>query len=161
MDHPVIPVKATHTLAENILTAFEGGNWTEVSVANTLSNISVAQATQKTAGSPNTIASLVNHLWYWNTIILLRMKGENPVIPDVNGFDVGELKSEEAWRSLVDKAYKSFVELSQAIRNFPPEKLPDPTSNGQSTISRNLYGIVEHAYYHLGQIVILKHLVQK
>ena len=152
--------KPTYTLADNLLSAFEGDNWTEVSIADTLRDVSLEQATRKTAGSPNTIASLVHHLWYWNTIIPLRMKGENPEIPDVNGFDVGELNSETDWKNLVDKAHQSFINLSDTIRHFPPEHLPHPASGGRSTIGKNVYGIIEHAYYHLGQIVILKHLVQ-
>ena len=154
-------METTGTLAQNLLTAFEGVNWTDVSIADTLADLSVKQATTRTAASPNTIASLVNHLWYWNTIIMLRMKGENPVIPEVNGFDVEELNNEDDWKKLVAKTHQSFIDLADAIRKLPDEQLPDPVSNGRSTVGKNLYGIVEHAYYHLGQIVMLKHLVQK
>jgi uncharacterized damage-inducible protein DinB len=153
-------IKTTGTLAQNLLHTFEGDNWTDVSIADTLADISFKEAITRTAASPNTIASLVNHLWYWNTIIMLRMKGENPVIPEENGFDVGKLNTEHDWKKLVAKTHRSFIDLADAIRNFPPEKLPDPVSNGRSTVSRNLYGIIEHAYYHLGQIVMLKHLVK-
>ena len=87
------------------------------------------------------------------------MQGEDPSIPDSNGFDVGELTSEEEWQKLVAKLHQSFIDLSNAMRNFPEDRLKDFTKIGKSTIENNLYGIIEHAYYHLGQMMILKNLL--
>lgn len=151
----------TNTLSDNLENAFRGNNWTDVSIAATLVDISFAQANLRTAASPNTIAMLVNHLWYWNTVILQRMAGDDPVVPLTNGFDPDPITSESEWQALVSKAERSFNELAAAIRNYPLDKLGSRTNRNASTISENLFGIVEHAYYHLGQVVILKHIVQR
>ncbi len=148
------------TIAENIATCFEGNNWTNVNVSDTLKDVSWQQAQQKTIASSNTIAALVNHLLYWNYIIMQRLKGENPPIPESNGFDVKELNSEEDWNKLKEETHQSFIQLAAAVKNFDAEKLDETYAEGKSSYANNIYGIVEHAYYHLGQIVIIKKLVK-
>lgn len=152
-------MKLTDTLSENILNVFEGNNWTDVSITDILSAISFTQANTVTAASRNTIAGLAHHLLYWNKVIMQRLQGEDPAIPDSNGFDAGELTSEKTWQNLVAELRQSFVDLSSAIRNFPEDRLNDLTKSGKSTIGDNLYGIIEHAYYHMGQMMILKNLL--
>ena len=152
-------MKLTETLSQNILNVFEGNNWTDVAITDVLSDISYSQAATVTAASKNSIAALAHHLLYWNKIIMQRMLGENPFVPDSNGFDVGKLATEEDWHKLVADLHQSFIDLSNAIRNFPENRLKDLTKSGKSTIESNIYGIIEHAYYHLGQMMILKNLL--
>ena len=153
-------MKITDEIAGHITDCFDGENWTGVNISDTLKNINWQEAQQRTAGSTNTIASLLNHLHYWNGIILHRSKGENPTVPDSNGFDVDELKNENDWNDLKEKARKSFIQLADAVKNFPEEKLKDTYAEGKSSYYKNFQGIVEHAHYHLGQIVILKKLIK-
>jgi uncharacterized damage-inducible protein DinB len=147
-------------LAENLLSVFEGGNWTEVSIADVLSDISYVEANAKTAASKNSIAGLVHHLMYWNGVILQRIQDHDLEIPEANGFDVEVLASEKDWQSLIAQTKHSFTELAKAIKLFPADRLNHPTNFGKSTFRKNLFGIVEHAYYHLGQIVMIKKLIR-
>jgi uncharacterized damage-inducible protein DinB len=150
----------THQIAEHIKQVYEGNNWTDVSIAATLENTDWKQAQQQTEASPNTIASLLHHLYYWNGIIMQRMKGETPVISEENGYDVPFLNNEEEWNALKERTHESFIQLSEAMKNFPEEKLLENYApHIPSTYYRNMQGIVEHAHYHLGQIVILKNLI--
>lgn len=152
-------MKITSAIAENIIACFEGNNWTDVNVDDTLKDVYWQEAQQITIASPNTIASLVNHLYYWNYILMQRIKGENPLIPGSNGFDVKELKNEDDWNKLIEETHQSFIQLADAIKNFPEEKLEETYAVGKSYYYKNFQGIIEHAYYHLGQIVILKKLI--
>ena len=150
----------TTLIAQHIQQVYEGDNWTDVSIAETLNNIHFQQAQQHTVGSPNTIASILHHLYYWNGIIMQRMEGNNPSIPETNGFDVNELKNENDWTELKEKTYQSFNQLSAAVKNFPEEDLDKTYADGKSSYYQNFHGIVEHAHYHLGQMVILKNLLK-
>lgn len=155
-------MQLTHLLAQHLNDVYAGNNWTDVSFAETLKNVNYKQSQQRTPASANTIASLVNHLIYWNGIILKRMNGETPVIPDTNGFDVSALNNEEEWNALKEKAHQSFIELAEAIKNFPEEKLLENYAPSiPSTYYRNFQGIIEHAHYHLGQVVILKNFITR
>jgi uncharacterized damage-inducible protein DinB len=150
----------THLLAQHITDVYKGNNWTDVNINETIKNIDWKQAQQQTEASPNTIASLLHHLYYWNGIISKRMDGETPVIPEENGFDVPYLNSEEEWNALKEKTHQSFIQLAEKVKNFPEEKLMNNYSPEiNSTIYRNIQGLVEHAHYHLGQIVILKNII--
>jgi uncharacterized damage-inducible protein DinB len=153
-------MKITELLAENLIQVFEGGNWTEVSMRDALSDVSYVEANTITPASQNTIASLVHHVIYWNGVIVQRMRNHDPEIPAANGFDGEAPASEKDWRSLIEQARHSFVELADAIKQFEPARLSELTNFGQSTFSKNLFGIVEHAHYHLGQIMILKKFVK-
>jgi uncharacterized damage-inducible protein DinB len=148
-----------HLIAAHILEVYEGNNWTDINIADIIKDVDREQAQQKTAGSPNTIASLLHHLYYWNGIVLQRLHGKNPFVPETNGFDVGELNNDNDWNMLKEKTHNSFIELSEAVKNFSEEKLSEPYAEGRSSYYKNFHGIVEHAHYHLGQMVIIKKLL--
>jgi uncharacterized damage-inducible protein DinB len=152
-------MQITNTIASHIKECFEGENWTDVNIADTIENVTWQQAQQQTAASQNTIASLLHHIYYWNGIMLQRIVGINPSVPETNGFDVGELKNENDWNDLKEKTRASFMQLADAVKNFPEEKLFEVSPTGKSSYYKNFQGIVEHTYYHLGQIVILKKLI--
>ncbi len=148
-----------NAIATHINDVYNGENWTDVNIANTLSDVTWQQAQQQTAASKNTIASLLHHLYYWNGVMMERAKGNNPSVPGSNGFDAGELKNEDDWNDLKEKAHQSFVQLADAVKNFPAEKLFETSPTGRSSYYKNFQGMVEHAHYHLGQMVILKKLL--
>lgn len=149
----------TSLIAAHIKEVYEGNNWTDVCIADTLKDVSWQQAQQKTAASVNTIAALVNHLCYWNGILLQRSAGENPFVPESNGYDVKEFKNEDEWNELKEKTHQSFIQLADAVKNFQEDKLEETYAAGKSPYYKNFQGIVEHAHYHLGQMVILKKLI--
>ena len=89
-----------------------------------------------------------------------RLEGKNPSIPEVNGFDVKKLNNESDWNLLKEKTHQSFIQLANVVSKFPEEKLYDTYAEGGSSYFKNIHGIVEHAHYHLGQMVILKNLTR-
>jgi len=149
----------TNLIADHIKQVYEGDNWTDVNIADTIKNINWQQAQQHTPGSPNTIASLLHHLCYWNEILMQRIQGIDPEVPEINGYDVDKLKDENDWNELKEKAHQSFIQLADRVKEFPEEKLSETYATGKPSYYKNFQGIVEHAYYHLGQIVILKNLL--
>ena len=150
----------TKLIAEHITAVYEGNNWTDVCIAGTLEDISWQEAQQVTTATVNTIAALVNHLCYWNEVLLQRSKGKNPFIPELNGYDVKELKDESDWSKLKEETHESFTKLADAVKNFPEENLDGSYALGKSSYYKNFQGIVEHAHYHLGQVVIIKKLIR-
>lgn len=150
----------TDFIAGQLAEVYNGNNWTDVSIADTIKDITWQEAQQKTDASSNTIASLLHHLYYWNGILMQRIKGDDPSIPEVNGYDVEELKNENDWDELKNKTHASFMQLADAIKKFSEEKLEETYAEGKSSYHKNFQGIVEHAYYHLGQVVILKKIIK-
>lgn len=147
-------------IAQHLLQVTEGDNWTDVNIADTIKDISVEEATHRTEASPNTIASLIHHLSYWNRIIIQRINGIKPNIPESNGFDMPALKTDQDWGNLKKDHFASVHELADAILKVDEARLEQPILPDYSSVYKNLQGTVEHIHYHLGQIVILKKLVR-
>ena len=154
-------MKLTKQIAQHIIEVFEGGNWTEVNIKDTLSEVDYKEASTVTRSSNNTIAALVHHLSFYNDIAMQRLSGNNPVISASNGFDVAEIKNEEDWIKMKEDNIESAHQLASAIRKFPEEKIFELSPTGLATYYKTLHGIVEHAHYHLGQIVLLKKLIRQ
>jgi hypothetical protein len=153
-------MKITELIAKHVLEVHEGNNWTEVDITSTLKDVSLEEATIRTIASANSIAALLQHLTYWNRVIVKRINGI--VVPDAedNGFFVPELHDGEDWRLLKVDNLNSAHELAQAIIDFDARKLEGPILPEHDTAYRNLQGSVEHIHYHLGQMVILKQLIR-
>jgi len=139
-------MKTTALIAAHITDVFEGDNWTEVNLKNTLSDIDSTEATAHTKASPNTIASLVHHLSFYNDVVLMRLSGIFPEIDDINGFDAPPIKTESDWQQLQNAAFASARQLAEAVKNFPEEKLFSQAKPGMSTYYKMLHGIAEHAH---------------
>jgi uncharacterized damage-inducible protein DinB len=154
-------MEITLLIAAHIREVFEGNNWTDISIADTVKDLSFEEAITVTPASSNTIAALLYHIKFYNEVVMQRLNGIAPEINDANGFDMPELKNETEWKKLVAEAHHSFVKLSGAVENFPEERLNETTPNGVSSYYKTLHGVTEHAYYHLGQMVILKNLIRR
>lgn len=151
----------TDFIAQHIIAVHEGGNWTEVNLKDTLTDVGYKEATTVTKASYNTIAALLHHLSFYNDIVMQRLSGANPVISEANGFDMPPVKSEEDWIRLKECNLQSAHQLADAVRQFPEEHLNELTATGHATHYKTLHGITEHAHYHLGQIVLLKKLIRQ
>ena len=124
-------------------------------------SITLQQANHKIEGF-NTIAVLMFHINYYVEGILPVFDGGDLEIRDKYSFDAPEFTSEKQWEEYKTKVLKNADVLADKINQF------DDTIINQSfveekygTYYRNLNGTIEHTYYHLGQIVILKKLIEK
>ena len=150
----------TALIAQHIIEVHAGGNWTEVDITTTLQDITLPEATTRTLASPNTIASLLHHITFWNRVMVQRTQGVVVQVNNANGYDHPPLHTEEDWQNLKRDNIRSAHELAAAIRQFDEAKLLEPILPNYSTAYKNLQGSVEHIHYHLGQIVILKKLIR-
>jgi uncharacterized damage-inducible protein DinB len=150
-------MEITALIAQHLLDVHTGNNWTDVNLAGALQDITAEEAVKVTAASPNTIASLLHHITYWNRYMIGRMNGVEAPIPPANGFD---LPANFDWQQLKADNITSAHELANAIRAYDIIKLEHPIIPGFSSAYKNLQGTVEHVHYHLGQIVIIKNLIK-
>lgn len=137
-----------------------GGNWTTVNLRDVLKDVTWQQATQK-VHSFNTIATLVYHTHYYVEVATRVLQGGPLVGKDEESFKLPPIQSEGEWQQLLDTVWQDAETLAGLIEQLPESKLAEPfTDEKYGTYFRNLAGITEHLHYHLGQIVIIKKLVQ-
>ena len=108
-------------------------------------------------GSLNTIALLAQHIHYYIKGVMNVLKGGTLDIKDKFSFDFAPLKSQLEWEGFLDRFWSDAREFADMIEQMPGEKLGQTfVDKKYGTYQRNLDGIIEHCYYHLGQIVLLR-----
>jgi uncharacterized damage-inducible protein DinB len=146
----------TAQIAKQLRDVYFGGNWTGVSLKETLSDVHIKEATA-VSYSFNTIAALVFHMNYYVDAILKVLQGGPLDAHDRNSFDHPPVLSETDWERLLAKTWVDAESLIQQIEQLPDEKLGEDFSGKKyGSYYRNLQGVIEHIHYHLGQIVFLK-----
>lgn len=147
-------------IANRLREVFLNGTW----IANTnykkeLEATTYKQAIQK-VGNLNTIAVLTYHINYYLSGLLRVLNGGPLDISDKYSFDAPVLQTDAEWKALVAKLLENAEAFSEAVAQLPDAILNTPfVTEKYGTYNRNLEGVIEHSYYHLGQIVLIKKLV--
>ncbi|TMI68979.1 MAG: DinB family protein [Bacteroidetes bacterium] len=138
-----------------------GGNWTSSNLKDNLACITWQQATTR-LDSLNTIVALVYHMNYYVSAVLKVLQGEPLTAKDKYSFDHPPVQSEEDWQKLLNKTWVDAENFAAAIEKLPGSKLNEIfVDEKYGTYYRNLAGITEHIHYHLGQIVLIKKMLQQ
>jgi len=136
------------------------GKW----IANTnykdlISDLTWKQATKK-MGSLNTIAALVYHINYYQAGILNVFEGGSLEIRDKYSFDLPPIHSQDEWDQLVKDLLENAEKFAKHVEGMTDKKLSENfVDEKYGTYLRNIKGVIEHSYYHLGQISLLKKMI--
>ncbi len=153
-------MQRNHFLASRLREVFLNGRW----IANTnfkeqLESISWQQATTKIENL-NTIALLTFHINYYLDGILSAFYTGSLDIRDKFSFDMPSIESDADWKKLLN----TFLENAEKFANHI-EQLKDSDfdhyfiEEKYGNFYRNIEGVIEHSYYHLGQISLLRKLI--
>ena len=138
-----------------------GGNWTFVNLKDTLSDVTWLEATTKYQDF-NTIATLLFHINYYVNPVAKVLQGEPLNASDKFSFDCPRITSQEEWENLVQKALDEAERFALEIEKLEESKLFEVFSEEKyGNYFRNLFGIIEHTHYHLGQIALIKKLIRQ
>ena len=149
----------TTQIAKHLRDVHFGGNWTSVTLKETLADVTWQQATAK-VHSFNTIALLVYHMNYYISVVMKVLEGEPLNASDKYSFNLSPIQSQEDWENLLDKTWTDAENFALLVEQLPESKLwEDFSENKYGNYYRNLHGIIEHVHYHLGQIVLIKKLL--
>jgi len=150
----------TAQIAKHLRDVHFGGNWTSVNLKDTLTGVSWDQATEKVY-TFNTIAVLVTHIHYYVAAVSKVLQGEALNAKDSLSFTHPPINSQEDWETFLSVVWKDAEIFASLIDLLPDSQLEDDfTDKKYGNYYRNLQGIVEHIHYHLGQIVIIKRILQ-
>ena len=140
---------------------FFGGNWTASNLKDTLENVTWKQAIYKIEGF-NSIAALTFHINYYIQGTQEVFNSGKLTIRDKYSFDTPKISSQNDWEKLKSNVFKNALQFASSIDNMSEEKLwTNFVDEKYGNYYRNLNGIIEHTHYHLGQIIILKKIIQK
>ncbi len=138
------------------------GHW----IANTnykhqLLNINWQQATQK-VGSLNTIAALTYHINYYLAGLLNAFENGKLEISDKYSFDLPEIKSAADWDQLVTGFLHNAKKFADRVERLDDRLLDQQFMDEKyGSYLRNIEGVIEHSYYHLGQISLIRKMIMQ
>ena len=152
-------MNVSQQLANQFKTFYFGANWTASTLKDNLANVTWQQATTKVYDF-NTIASLVYHMNYYVTAVTKVLQGKPLIAKDELSFNHPPIKSQKDWEDFLEQTYDEARIFADLVEQFPEHKLWENIAEEKyGSYYRNLHGIVEHAHYHLGQIVLIKKLL--
>ena len=150
----------TAQIAKHFREVHFGGNWTWSNLKETLEGVDWVQATTKVY-SFNTIAALTYHINYFVSAILKVLREEPLDAHDKFSFDHPPVQSQEDWEKMKEKTWEDAENFARLVEQLPDSKLSETFSQEKyGNYFRNLHGVIEHTHYHLGQIVVIKKIVQ-
>ena len=155
-------MKRTQQMAHRFREVIINGLW----IANTnykdqLSNVTLKQANTK-IGSLNTIAALTFHVNYYIAGMLNVFEGGALEIKDKYSFDMPPVNSQEGWKKLVTALNTNAEKFAHLIELMPDKKLDEVfVDKKYGTYQRNIEAMIEHSYYHLGQISLIKKMISE
>ncbi len=152
-------MKTTERIAHHLRGVCFGGNSTGASLKEHLSDVTRQQATTE-VGSLNTVLALTYHICYYFRAVLKVLQGGPLDAHDKYSFDHPPINSQEDWENFLAAVWSDAEALADLIEQLPDEKLGEDFVDAKyGSYYRNLHGIIEHAHYHLGQIVVVKKMM--
>jgi hypothetical protein len=147
-------------IANRLREVLLNGKW----IANTnfkeqVVSVSWEQAIQK-VDNLNTIALLTFHINYYLGGLLNVFNGGKLEIKDKYSFDLPEIKSERDWNTLVKDFVNNAEMFANHVEQMDENILDQPfVDEKYGSYLRNIEGVIEHSYYHLGQVSLIKKLI--
>jgi hypothetical protein len=147
-------------LANRLREVLLTGKW----IANTnfkeqITSISWVQAIEKIENL-NTIALLTFHVNYYLKGLLQVFAGGNLDIKDKFSFDMPEIVSETDWLNLVNEFVSNAESFINHVEKMDDNVLTQPfVKEEYGSYLRNIEAQIQHSYYHLGQVSLIKKLV--
>lgn len=143
-------------IAKTIREIYFGGNWTWSSIKPQLADVTWQEAIHQIEGF-NSIAVLLCHLHYYVAQISGVLKGGKLEGKDALSFTHPPISSDKEWKELQDRIWLEAEAFAILVEQMDESLLPTIFEQEKyGTYYRNLEGLVSHAHYHLGQIVVLK-----
>lgn len=147
-------------IADRLQEVFIDGTW----VANTnykhiLQDVDMEMALYQ-VDNLNTIAALTYHINYYLQGLIPVFDGGDLTISDKYSFDLPDITSEDEWQKMVQELLSNAETFINKVRQLNPDQLSAPFVEPKyGNYYRNIECVIEHSYYHLGQISLIKKMI--
>lgn len=153
-------------IANRLREVLLNGRWiASTNFKDQLAHTSFDDAVLKISGL-NSIAELTYHINYYMAGLLKVLNGGPLDLHDQFSFDLQNMNAPEDWRRLVEEfltnAEAFALAVEKAEEGLLEEGLLDQpfVDDRYGTYLRNIERVIEHAYYHLGQVVLIRKMIE-
>ena len=148
-------------IARQLQDVYFGGNWTDVSLKDSIEGVGWEEAAMKVHGF-NSIAALIYHMNYYVRVAILVLQGQKPDARDTDSFRHPPIESHADWQRLLEQTWAEVNTLAGLVEQMPEQKLWQTFMHEKyGNYFRNLTGITEHVHYHLGQVVLIRKIIRE
>ena len=152
-------MKLTTQLAKQFRESQLNGTWVSTNLKAALSDVTWEEANTK-IGELNTIAQLTFHMNYYLEGLNHYFEKGTLEIRDKYSFNLQPIKSEEDWIRLRESLFSNAALFAKKVEDMSAEKLSSTFFKEEyGSHYRNIEGLIEHGYYHLGQLVLIKKMI--
>lgn len=150
------------SIATRLREVLLNGHW----IANTnykdqILSINWQQAIEK-VDNLNTIAALTYHINYYLSGLLDAFENGKLEINDRYSFDLPQIQSETDWNKLVTGFLENSEKFANQVEQMNDSIFDQPFIDEKyGSYLRNIEGVIEHSYYHLGQISLIRKMTTK
>ena len=100
------------------------------------------------------------HVNYYLSGLLNAFENRRLEISDKYSFDLPEIKSEKDWDKLVTDFLNNSKNFADRVEQMDDSIFEHPfVDEKYGSYLRNIEGVIEHSYYHLGQILLIRKLI--
>ena len=151
----------TNQLAQRLQEVFIDGTWiANTNYKNQIDGLDWEDAIKKFENL-NSIALLVFHANYYLGGLIEVFLGGPLEIRDKYSFDMPDIRSEGEWLEMKKSFLNNANRFIEEVKKFDDNKLNEPFVDVKyGSYHRNIEGIIEHSYYHLGQIVLIGNILK-
>jgi uncharacterized damage-inducible protein DinB len=142
---------------------FNGGSWQGENFSDKLEAVDEAAAFTAPVTGVHCIAEIVWHCIYWRTTLIKRMEGDityrDSTVDTFNFMPVDVLKK-KGWEALKEELKQSLQKLVDGLQIRSDRFLQEEFKQGY-TNDHLVEGIIHHDIYHLGQIGLVKKIIDQ
>jgi len=153
-------MRETDRIVDQMMQAHVGEPWTGPSLTGLLDGVTFENAAAKPIAGAHSIWEIVLHLMTTQTYIMDLVRGVGrPFQPGEEWPPIGKTNA-SAWKETVERFRQGEERVRHTVaEQFADDRLDEPLQNGGSSAYNNLHGYVQHAFYHGGQISMLRKLI--
>ena len=149
---------------EMILPLFDSRFQKEVAfmpLMDAINDLTAEQASWQPSNEGHSIWQIVNHLIFWNSLMLNQLQKkpqEQTNVDNDNTFEMPENTSDAAWQKTIEQIHSIFKEMQDAVSQLDDSRFDEVIEADGTTLKFHLGHTATHDSYHIGQITYIRKL---
>ncbi len=140
----------TERVTKQLNDFYNGDNCVTDNLEKKVFSLTPAIALTKAQGHSHSVAQLVSHIAAWRNFVLQKLNGNNDY--DIEDNSTTDWPDPVDWNATRKEFEICHQNLLAAIKDFPVEQWHEKVPGRNYSFIYLINGIVEHDYYHYGQI---------
>ncbi|MES2734626.1 MAG: DinB family protein [Bacteroidota bacterium] len=141
---------------------FNGDPWPGLPIKTILLGISATEAIRHPIPAGHSIWELVSHMTVWRNFAAEKLQGNAlfDIMTTQEDWPLPSITSEIAWLETLSGLDSSQHKLTGLLASYKDSQLTEIVPGRTYSFYYLLHGIIQHDFYHLGQIALLKKAVK-